>query len=148
MAALAGAAGVIVDGCLRWGAADAWSEVGGVAHAGGGEFCEDGVEGGAGVRGQISRDRRHAVDVLFADGDTAPPSPVVIGEIAVGVEAVGEFVGELAQLVGATLTAQPGQLRLGLLASLDVDEVRQPVPKTADHHDVAGSDAAGSLALG
>jgi hypothetical protein len=43
--------------------------------------------------------------VVAEEPHAAPPSPVVIGEIAAGVEAVGEFVGQLAQLVGAMLGA-------------------------------------------
>ena len=77
--------------------------VGGVAHARCGEFGEHRVEGRACFGRQIAGDRRHAVDVLAADGDAAPPSPVVITEVAVGVEAVGEFVGQLGQLIGAML---------------------------------------------
>jgi hypothetical protein len=43
--------------------------------------------------------------VVAEEPHAAPPSPVVIGEIAAEVEAVGEFVGQLAQLVGAMLGA-------------------------------------------
>ena len=67
---------------------------------------------------------RHAVDVLFADGDAAPPGAVVLGEVAVGVEAVGEGVGQLGQFVGAVLAGQAGQVGFGFVAGLDVDEVR------------------------
>ena len=47
-----------------------------------------------------------------------------VGEVAVGVEAVGERVGQLGQLVGAVLAGQSGQLGFGFLPGLDVDEVR------------------------
>lgn len=69
MGALSSAAGVALDRLLGRGAADARRRVVGVAHARGGQFREDGVEGGAGFWGQIPGDRGHAVDVLFADGD-------------------------------------------------------------------------------
>jgi hypothetical protein len=36
-----------------------------------------------------------AVEILFADGDAASADPVVVGEGPVGVEAIGEFVGQL-----------------------------------------------------
>ena len=60
----------------------------------------------------------------LADGQAAAFGAVDVGEVAVGVEAVGELVGQLAQLVGAVLTGQPGQLRFGFGAGLDVDEIR------------------------
>ena len=66
---------------------------------------------------------RHAVDVLAADGDAAPAGPVVLGEVAVGVEAVGEGVGQPGQFVGAVLAGQSGQLCFGFVAGLDVDEI-------------------------
>ena len=65
-----------------------------------------------------------------------------------GLQAVGEFVGQLGQLVGAMLAAQPGQLRLGLHPGFHVDEVGQPVPKTTDHRHVAGPDVAVALGGG
>ena len=52
----------------------------------------------------------HAVEVLLAEDQAASCGAVVVGEVAVGVEAVGELVGELGQLVGAVLGGQPGQL--------------------------------------
>src|SRR5882757_8780132 len=127
MVSLRGAAGVALDGGLRRGAAGAWLVVGGVAHAWGGEFGEDGVEGGPGFGGEVSADGAHAVDVLAADGDAAPAGPVVLGEVPVGVEAVGEGVGQLGEFVGAVLAGQSGQLGFGFVAGLDVDEIGQPV---------------------
>ena len=61
---------------------------------------------------------------------------VDVGEVAVGVEAVGELVGQLGQLIGAVLTGQPGQLRFGFGAGLHIDEVRQPMKEAADHRDM------------
>src|SRR5271163_1676745 len=61
-----------------------------IAHAGCGQFREDGVEGGASLGSQISGDRAHAVEALLADGETPPPSSVVVGEVSVRVEAIGE----------------------------------------------------------
>ncbi len=71
-----------------------------------------------------------------------------VGEVAVGVEAVGEFVGQPGQLVGAVLAGQAGQLGLGVRAGLGVDDIGQPVPEAADHRDVAGADLAVALGCG
>ena len=71
---------------------------------------------------------------------------VDVGEVAVGVEAVGELVGQFRQLVGAVLTGQAGQLRFGCAAGLDVDEIRQAVKEAADHRDMAGTEV--TVALG
>ena len=122
--------------------------VGGVAHARRGECGEHGVQGGPCLRRQIPADRGHAVDVLAADGEAAPPSAVVLGEVAVGVQAVGELVGQLGQLIGAMLTGQPGQLGFGCGAGLDIDEIRQPMPKAADHRDMAGTQLPVALRFG
>ena len=72
---------------------------------------------------------------------------VDVGEVAVGVEAVGELVGQLGQLIGAVLTGQPGQLRFGLGAGLHIDEVRQPMKEAADHRDMPGPEIAVALRL-
>ena len=82
---------------------------------------------------------------MLADGDASSAGSVVVGEVAVRIEAIGQLVGQLAQLVGAVLGAQPSQLRLGLLAGLDVNEVGQPVHEAADDGHVAGSDVSGAL---
>src|SRR5882757_3461207 len=148
MVALSRAAGVVVDGGLRRGAAGAWLVVGGVAHAWCGEFGEDGVEGGPGFGGEVSADCAHAVDVLAPDGDAAALGTVDVGEVPVGVQAVGELVGQLAQLVGAMLACEPGQLRLGLLTGLDVDEVGEPMEEPTNYRDMAGPDGPVSLCLG
>ena len=145
--ALPEAAGVALDGGLRRGAADARLVVVGVAHAGCGQFREDGVDGRPRLGCQIAADRAHAVDVLLADGEAAAFGAVDVGEVAVGVEAVGELVGQLGQLVGAVLAGQAGQLRLGFVPGLDVDEVRQPVQEAADHRDMAGAEVAVALRL-
>ena len=75
----------------------------GVAHAGRGQFREDRVDGRPRLGCQIAADRAHAVDVLFTDAQAAAPGSVDVGEVAVGVEAVGELVGQLGQLIGAVL---------------------------------------------
>ena len=97
---------------------------------------------------EIAADRAHAVDVLFADGDAAAAGAVGVGEVAVGVQAVGELVGQLGQFVGAVLAGQAGQLGFGLVPGLDVDEVGQPVEEAADHRDMAGTDVAVALRVG
>ena len=120
----------------------------GVAHAGCGQLREDRVDGRARFGGQIAADRAHAVDVLVADAEAAAAGAVDVGEVAVGVEAVGELVGQLGQLIGAVLAGQAGQLRFGFVPGLDVDEVGQPVPEAADHRDMAGAEVAVALCFG
>ena len=122
--------------------------VGGVAHAWCGEFGEDGVEGGACFGGEVAADRGHAVDVLAADGEAAAAGAVVLGEVAVGVEAVGEFVGQLGQLIRAMLAGQAGQLGFGFGSGFDIDKIRQPMPEAADHRDMAGTQLPVALRLG
>ena len=78
---------------------------------------------------------------MLADGDTSSAGSVVVGEVSIGVQAVGQFVGQFGQLVGTVLAAQPGELGLGHLPGLDVDEVGQPVDETADHRHMGGTDA-------
>ena len=148
MVALSRAAGVALDGGPRGCAADAGRLVGGVAHARCGEFGEHRVEGRACFGGEVAGDRRHAVDVLAAEGDAAPPSPVVITEVAVRVEAVGEFVGQLGQLIRAVLGGQAGQLGFGFVPGFDIDKIRQPMPKAADHRDMTGTQLPVALRLG
>jgi hypothetical protein len=43
------------------------------------------------------------------------------------------------------LQAQPGQLRLGLSAGLEVDELRQPMPEAANDRDMPGTEVAVAL---
>ena len=62
---------------------------------------------------EIPADRAHAVEVLLTDAQAAAFGAVHVGEVAIGVEAVGQLVGQLGQLVGAVLAGQAGQLRLG-----------------------------------
>ncbi len=137
-----------VDGFRGRGAVEAGGGLVGVAHARGGQLGEHGVDGGAGLRGQIPADRAHAVAALLADGDTAAAGSILVAEIAVGVKAIGELVGQLGQLVGAILAAQLRQLGLGLHPGLDIDEVRQPVHKPADHRHMGGAEVPGALGGG
>jgi hypothetical protein len=53
---------------------------------------------------------------LLAEAQPAAAGPVLVAEIAVGIDAVGEFVGQLGQLVRAELGGLAGQLRFGALA--------------------------------
>jgi hypothetical protein len=134
--ALSGGSGVALDGGLRRGAARARLVVGGVAHPRRGQLGEDRVQGGAGLGSQVAIDRTHPVEALFAYGQTATMGAVVVGEVPVGVQTIGELVGQLAQLVGAVLRAQPSKLLLGLRARFHVDEVGQPMDEAADHRDM------------
>ena len=148
MVALVRVAGVALDGGLRRGAADTRLDIVWVAHAGRGQLREDRVDGRPRLGCQIAADRAHAVEILFADGDAAAAGPVDVDEVPVGVEAVGEFLGQLGQLIGPVLAGQAGQLRLGLVPGLDVDEVGDSVPEAADDRDVAGAEVTVALGFG
>ena len=95
MVALSGAAGVVLDGLLRRGAAHTRGGSAGLHMPGAASFAKTAsmVARASGVRYPVIG--AHAVKVLFADGDAAPAGAVVVGEVAVGVEAVGELVGQL-----------------------------------------------------
>ena len=125
------------------------SVVGGVAHAGCGQFREDRVEGGAGLGGQVAADRAHAVEVLVADGEAAASGAVDVGEVAVGVEAVGELVGQLGAVRrgGARRPGGPAALRPGRGSRCR----RSPgsrCTEAADHRDMAGTEVAVALRFG
>src|ERR1035441_4458328 len=96
----------------------------------------------------MSRNRAHAVSSLVPDRDTAPTGTILIGETAVGVKAIGELVGQLAQFVGAMVAAKPRQLDFRFLARFHIDEVGQPMTKAADHCHVSRPETSGSLRLG
>jgi hypothetical protein len=83
-----------------------------------GQFDEYSVQGGAGLGRQVALDRAHAVDVLAADDDAALSGAVDVGEVSVGVEAVGELVGQLGQLVGTVLACRLGQIGSGITPTL------------------------------
>src|ERR1039457_4658507 len=71
-------------------ARNAWDVILEVAHPRSGQFSKNRVEGGSRLGCQIPRDRAHPVETLLADDNSAPTSPVRIGEVPVGVEAIGE----------------------------------------------------------
>ncbi len=93
----AGVRRVGVDGVLAgWSVEDGIFTVG-IGHAGSGEFGQYGFEGGAGGGSQAAFDGRHAVAVLVAQGQAAAARAVLVAELAVGVEAVGESIGQFGQ---------------------------------------------------
>jgi hypothetical protein len=146
--ALCSATKIALDSGLGRAAVDGRGRIGRIAHPGSGQLGQDSIKGGARLGGEVTADGRHPVDVLLADGDAASASPVVVGEVPVRVEAVGELVGQLAQLIGAVLDAQLGKLRFGLCSGLYVDEVGQPMDKPTDHCDVGGSELSVTLCGG
>jgi len=117
------------------------------AVSGAASFARTASRGGARLGGQVAGDGAHAVGVLAADGDAAPTRPVVLAEITVGVQAVGEFIGQLAEFVGAMLAGQAGQMCFGFLAGLDIDEIRQPAEEAADHRHMPEPDDPVTLRL-
>jgi hypothetical protein len=82
---------------------------------------------------------------LFAHHQRAPPRPVLVGEVAVGVKAVHQPLGQLGHLVGAKLGGQPGQMGLGLVLGLHINTDGQPGNEIADHPNMPVADPAGPL---
>jgi hypothetical protein len=101
--ALGRRAGIALNLFLAGGAVDARGVVVGVGHAGGGEFGQHGFQGGAGFGGEPAGECGHAVGLLCAQGEAAAVVAVVVAEAAVGVEAVGQPVGQTGELVGSVL---------------------------------------------
>nr|VTP00683.1 hypothetical protein BIN_B_02544 [Mycobacterium kansasii] len=143
--ALALRAAVTLGGRLGCRAVDHRAFVVRVAHARSGQLGQHRVEGGACLRGQIAADPRHPIQPLLSHGQTASPCPVLIGEGAVGIEAVHESLSQLGQLVGPVLGGQPGQMGLGFLARLDVHLDGQVTKEVADHPYLTFADMAAAL---
>jgi hypothetical protein len=106
------------------------------------------LQAGARLGVQPAAQSRHPIEVLFTQRQPAPPGAIRIAEVAVGVEAIGEPVGELRDALGAKLGGSLGQMGFGGLARQHVDAARQPLQKAADHPYVGGPDAPGSLRFG
>ncbi len=121
MVALGGRAGVGVDGVLAGTALDTGGLGFGVAHARGGQLGQHRLQGGAQLGGDQPPQLRHAVGLLAAQAQAAPPRPILIGVAAVGVEAIGEGGGQLGELFGAKLAGLAGQLGFGALPGGLVD---------------------------
>ncbi|BBX97274.1 hypothetical protein MLAC_25680 [Mycobacterium lacus] len=75
----------------------------------------------------------------------APPRPVLVAVGAIGVEAVGDGVGQPGQLFGPVLGALARQVGLGLIAGGRVDPAGQLVVDAADHRDLTGAEFPGFL---
>ena len=147
MVALGVAAGIAANWVLARRAVDDGGLVLGVAHARGGQLGPDGLQSGPQLGGNPATKPRHPVDVLPGHGQRAPARPVLIRELAVGVEAVGQPVSQPGQLIRPKPGRQPGQVGFGLLAGLDVDKTRQPMQKPPDHLHVRTPDASHPLGL-
>ncbi len=72
---------------------------------------------------------------MVADGDATPAGAVGVGDIAVGVEAVGHLGGQALELVGAVFFAEAGQVGFGFVAEGQADEAGQLLKEGADHPD-------------
>jgi hypothetical protein len=78
---------IVVGGGVGRLPVDAGGVVGGVAHARGGPFGQDGVEGGAAFGVEQSGDLAGAVGLLAPDGDAAFAGVLgVVGRVTVGVQ--------------------------------------------------------------
>ena len=102
-----------------------WSWVGWVLTAGrgsagctfrGGEFGQPGVQFGPQRRGGHQPSGAHPAGVLAAPGEPAPRRAVGIAELAVGVQAQRQPLGQPGQLIRAQPAGVAGQERLGFLA--------------------------------
>ena len=73
---------------------------------------------------------------------------VVVGVVAVGVEAVHEALGQPGQLFGAVVGGQLGEVGFGVFAGQGVEEAGQVVGEAADHRDVFAAEPSGALGGG
>ena len=113
--ALGGGAGVGAGGFVGGLAVDTRCLVVGVAHAGGGEFGQPGVDVGAQFGGGDHVADAHAVGALAAPAEAALAGAVGVGEFAVGVDQDRGALGGFVELVGAQLGGLVGQEFFGVL---------------------------------
>ena len=118
--ALGGPAGVAAHRVFAGCPVGAGGLVVGIAHAGGGQLGLHRFEGGAAFGGEVAADARHAVLALGTQGDAAPAGPVLVGEVAVGVDAVHHLFGQVDQLIGAMPAGFSGQVGVGVLPGRQV----------------------------
>ena len=87
----------------------------GVAHAGGGQLGPDRFQAGAGVRGQPASKSHDMPSALCSPRVMSrPPGAVVVGVVAVGVQAVHLlWSASLARSSGPNSVALPGQVGVG-----------------------------------
>lgn len=104
----------------------------GVAHPWCRPFCEHRLQGGARLRIQPTTDIAHTVGLLAIDGQIAPPRPIGIREFAVLVQEDRQSVSGLAQFLGFEATREFGQVSLGGLPGVEVDESRAAGRRTAE----------------
>ena len=83
--------------------------------------------------------------MLFTQGQATAPGPVFVGVGAVGIEAIGESIGELAELLGSMLGPHLRQINVGLLAGGGIDPAGQLLEEAPDHRDLAGPELPGPL---
>ena len=145
MVTLRGCAGIVVGGLRRRLCVDVRGLVVGVAHPRGGPLAQHRIQARAQFGGQPAGDRRHAIEVLASDGDAAAARPILVGEVPVRVDAVGQPLGEHAQLVGTQHGGLLGEISLGALAGGRVHPARQLGEEAADLGHVFGVDVPGAL---
>jgi len=86
--------------------------------------------------------------LLTIQQQVAAPRPIPIGQFAVLIEQDRQPVGDLAQLFGFEPARQCGQLRLGGLAGVEIDEAGQPVEEPPNDPHVLDPDIPAALRSG
>ena len=127
MVALPRRTGIAADVLPRRFAVNTGVLVVGIAHARRRPRGEHRLHRGAGLGIEAPPDIAEPVGARLVDGQIASPRPVPVGELAVLIDQIGQLVGGLPQLLGFEPAGDFGQLRLGQLPSLVIDEARQPV---------------------
>ncbi|BCO89526.1 hypothetical protein MINTM015_27830 [Mycobacterium paraintracellulare] len=86
--------------------------------------------------------------MLFAQGHPAATGPVLIGEKAVGIEAIFQDVGQAVEFVGPVIRGVAGQLGFDPLAGGWVDPAGQAAKESADHRHMGGAEFTAGLGGG
>ncbi|OBF67953.1 hypothetical protein A5753_02710 [Mycobacterium sp. 852002-51971_SCH5477799-a] len=145
MVTLGAAPGILFDGFLTGCTVHARGVVQGIAHSRSGKFRRDGFESGTRLRSKPAAQLQHAVGLLITQDQAALPGAVLVAEVAVGVEAVGQDGGQLVTLFGPILGAFGGEFGLRLLAGGSIYPAGQLVVELANDCDLTGPERAVSL---
>ena len=86
--------------------------------------------------------------MLVAQHQAASAGAVFVAVDAVGVEAVGDGVGQPGELFGTVVGALFGQVGFGFVAGGGIDPAGHLVVEAPDHRDLAGTELPGFLGGG